>query len=548
MPHADLPDAGRVSHFEIDAQLPAPNEKAALVGDPVPAGDANRYLTQNHAAGSFDGFANPAASVGLVAVNGVATTAMRSDGAPALDQGIIATWTALHTYNAGLAVAAGQGIAMADETSWFGIGAALERINVDAAGYVSVMGANLGIGTAAPPNDLSFGAGSIISTATADAADTDYLRIAGGGAASITRGAIVILHGNEHASTGALRLMSGNVAGSYVSLEPQGNTTRFRLLASGRRGLGTITPDRLNHTEASDAVTAAVTYAQRLTHVSAGAVLAGFGVGLEFELEENDGTNKVAGIIEAVWTDAGEGVSADADLVVKLMESDGAAAEVVRFTSDGSAVVSNDLILPKTSGKGIRVDTAAPTFGWRDLLGDVSIKTIGANDPDYNNYAALGIYRYQFKNNVVTEIFNDYHVPHDYVPGTEVHVHIHWSQTTIDTGGPAAVPGDAKWYFDANYSRGHDRGAFPAGVTTVSVIQTASGTIRKHMIAEVQLSTGGQIGGQDLEPDGIVTVRTYRDAADAADTLDQRPWVHHIDLHYQSTNIATKDKAPDFYA
>jgi len=204
------------------------------------------------------------------------------------------------------------------------------------------------------------------------------------------------------------------------------------------------------------------------------------------------------------------------------------------------------VIINKTAGKGIKIDTAAPTFGWRDLLGDVSIKTIGANDPDYNDYTS-GIYRYQFKNNVMTELFNDYHIPHDYVPGTEVYVHIHWSQTTIDTGGAAAAPGDAKWYFDANYSKGHDRGAFPAGVVTVFVVQTASGTIRQHMIAEVQLSTGGQIGGQDLEPDGVVTVRTYRDADDVADTLDQRPWVHHVDIHYQSTNIATKDKVPDFY-
>ena len=104
MTHSDLPDAGRVSHFEIDAQLPTLDEKAALVGDPVPASDANRYLTQNHAAGGFDGFANPSAVVGLVAVNGVATTAMRSDGAPALDQGVVPTWTGLHTFEAGAVV------------------------------------------------------------------------------------------------------------------------------------------------------------------------------------------------------------------------------------------------------------------------------------------------------------------------------------------------------------------------------------------------------------------------------------------------------------
>ena len=43
--------------------------------------------------GSFSGFANPTASVGLAAVNGSATTAMRSDAAPALSQAISPTMT-----------------------------------------------------------------------------------------------------------------------------------------------------------------------------------------------------------------------------------------------------------------------------------------------------------------------------------------------------------------------------------------------------------------------------------------------------------------------
>jgi hypothetical protein len=43
--------------------------------------------------------ANPTASLGLAAVNGAATTFMRSDGAPALSQAITPTWTNTHTFN-----------------------------------------------------------------------------------------------------------------------------------------------------------------------------------------------------------------------------------------------------------------------------------------------------------------------------------------------------------------------------------------------------------------------------------------------------------------
>jgi len=44
-------------------------------------------------------YANPTASVGLTAVNGAATTVMRSDAAPALSQSIAPTWTGVHAFS-----------------------------------------------------------------------------------------------------------------------------------------------------------------------------------------------------------------------------------------------------------------------------------------------------------------------------------------------------------------------------------------------------------------------------------------------------------------
>lgn len=47
--------------------------------------------------------ANPSASVGLTAVNGTATTYLRSDGAPALSQSIVPNWTGAHTFSSTIA-------------------------------------------------------------------------------------------------------------------------------------------------------------------------------------------------------------------------------------------------------------------------------------------------------------------------------------------------------------------------------------------------------------------------------------------------------------
>lgn len=44
--------------------------------------------------------ANPTAVIGLTAVNGSASSAIRSDGAPALSQSIVPTWTGIHTFSA----------------------------------------------------------------------------------------------------------------------------------------------------------------------------------------------------------------------------------------------------------------------------------------------------------------------------------------------------------------------------------------------------------------------------------------------------------------
>jgi hypothetical protein len=51
--------------------------------------------------------ANPSQTVGLAAVNGSAVTFMRSDAAPAISLSIAPTWTALHTFSAGISSTSG---------------------------------------------------------------------------------------------------------------------------------------------------------------------------------------------------------------------------------------------------------------------------------------------------------------------------------------------------------------------------------------------------------------------------------------------------------
>ena len=64
------------------------------------AGEYNHLTNaQVTAIGSIPSSDNPAATIGLAAINGSASTYMRSDAAPALSQGITPTWTATHTFS-----------------------------------------------------------------------------------------------------------------------------------------------------------------------------------------------------------------------------------------------------------------------------------------------------------------------------------------------------------------------------------------------------------------------------------------------------------------
>lgn len=67
-------------------------------------GGISKNTTAAALAASFPSlsFANPTASIGLVPINGSASTAMRSDAAPAINTAITPTWSGLHTFGAGL--------------------------------------------------------------------------------------------------------------------------------------------------------------------------------------------------------------------------------------------------------------------------------------------------------------------------------------------------------------------------------------------------------------------------------------------------------------
>jgi hypothetical protein len=202
------------------------------------------------------------------------------------------------------------------------------------------------------------------------------------------------------------------------------------------------------------------------------------------------------------------------------------------------------LQIPKTQNTGIKVDSlGTPTFAWHDLTATLYAAS-GGQPATFNTYRN-GIRQWQFVAES-DELFCDFHLPHDYDIGTDLHIHVHWSHASATVTG-----GSVTWAFELTYAKGHDQGAFPAS-KTVTVQQNASTTQYQHMVAETTATTVGGSGTQfdtdDMEPDGLLICRFYLDSNDITDSVVvPDPFVHAVDVHYQSTGVGTKAKVPDFW-
>lgn len=205
-----------------------------------------------------------------------------------------------------------------------------------------------------------------------------------------------------------------------------------------------------------------------------------------------------------------------------------------------------DLMVPRTQGKGLRTDSqGTPSYGWHDLLGTVFVPDPQAiNAPSYELYVGT-LYQYQFAVNDEGQFV--FHLPHDYVVGTDIYIHAHWSHNSTDVTG-----GQVTWGFQVTYAKGHDQASFSIPVSIVEV-QEVSTTRYQHMVCEGPASiVGGSatlLNTNLLEPDGLIFGKVYL----AANTMTVSqggipdPFLHTVDIHYQSAVIGTKSRSPDFW-
>ena len=210
----------------------------------------------------------------------------------------------------------------------------------------------------------------------------------------------------------------------------------------------------------------------------------------------------------------------------------------------GEKRFDDGIAMPNASGEGIMIDTTTPDFGWADILGALTIHEPGGggSDPNYGVWKG-NIRAYEFNTVGSDEMFVEYHLPHDYAPGTDIYIHAHWSHNSA-----SVTTGAVEWTMEATYSKGHNQEAFGTNVVR-AFSENASTTQYQHMVTETQLSAASpdatQLDSDDLEVDGLILVRVTC----SSNTMDggANPWLHMLDVHYQTTGISTKNRSPNFY-
>jgi hypothetical protein len=194
----------------------------------------------------------------------------------------------------------------------------------------------------------------------------------------------------------------------------------------------------------------------------------------------------------------------------------------------------SDLSYQELDGNFEDLDTRT-ALGWRDNVREMVTRG-SQSDPQFTEFRDQ-LHLLAFPPGVMTEVFGNFHIDHDYALGTALYPHIHWATNDASTGV-------VRWGVEWTLAKGHQQMAF-GPTTTVYIEQAATGTPYTHHIAEV--SPANAIPGTNVEPDTMILVRVFRDGAHINDTFADQVFGIALDLHYQADRATTPNKAPNFY-
>lgn len=223
----------------------------------------------------------------------------------------------------------------------------------------------------------------------------------------------------------------------------------------------------------------------------------------------------------------------------------------------GDVVVHNNIIVPPTSGLGVkRMATAgAPGTtddGWDDLMMLMWYDTAGGDAPSPTPIRGTGTNARALFFSAADKCDVNAHWNHDLVPNTDVYLHVHWLHPGTSISGTLTVD------YYLTYAKGHQQATFPAEkqVTVSHSVSIGSYPQYQHNISEVLLATTSPTANQFdrslMEVDGCfqgtLIMGTLPTISGAPAGSANEIAIIRTDLHYRTTGIkGTKNRSPSFY-
>ena len=207
-----------------------------------------------------------------------------------------------------------------------------------------------------------------------------------------------------------------------------------------------------------------------------------------------------------------------------------------KVASDMSFENGKFLVFDPAAGNGIKLGPAAPTYGFADLKGDQFTRNQGSTKPSLVSHNGA-VKAWQF--GAGDEAYLTYHIEHDHKLGTDIHLHIHWSQNNAGCTG-----GTVDFKYTAEYAKGWNQltgSAFTSTPVTdtfssIDINDGGSGLVqRQKHITEVTISaaaaTAALFDRDVFEPDGVIEL-TFEMVGSNLTGTPSLPFIHYVDISF----------------